>query len=577
MRIVLIALTLLCLGSVAHAQDEAPVVRFSVLPAVRGHAGDTHIRASTSVLTSVTYTGQTSIENCRISEHTLNYSNSNNSYRSTALVWIDHTETDAAGNTLAPVNTAFDMAPGQTRHFILRAESVYCGVWDCMIRLRLDCAGPDGTRTGNSADRYYSRGLPVESFLFNIGPMPMSDIIPVMVTASGDGYLRFSQTGGVAAASVAAVNIGVDREVTVVATASGGMAADICETDAAGQCLSPRDRSVTLQMNRDDIHLFSVRVRDIAGYSLPVSPAQHRLNVRFVERNVPELTVAIRLSGDTSVALDEPAATSAPATIAGVWQFSRCVNDFLQVEEYDPGDDTSGQRMIIGSNGFAVFVSQVGRIDFCNHDRVRLIRFDSIDFPLDAGFSGELLMSGSSTASEMDWTVGMFAEGTFMGVQSDATGNALTFSDLPRTNSSPPGLGDGEREIVARRDFNTVLVPEPSGSFRLEYELNGSEVAMTINIAEDLTFTTTDTLNCIFNGQLVRDPAAAARSIYQVTMTVTGCAAPIANYLGRFEGLVLFESTESGFALSGAAYGEGPIPTIRERFMFPLWAIAVAD
>lgn len=560
------------LGSVAAAQDESPVVRFSVLPAVRGHDGDTHIRASTSVLTSVTYTGETPVENCWIADEITNYANPNNGYERTSRVLFTHTQTDASGSIIAPANAWFDMAPGQTRHFTLRAESDLCGYWNCIVRPRLDCAGPDGSRTGNSADRYYSRGLPVESFLFNIGPRPMADVIPIMVTASGDGYLRFPRTGGVAAASVAAVNIGVNSEVTVVATATGGMAADICETDSTGQCLSPRDRSVTLQMNRDEIHLFSVRVRDIAEYSLPRSPAQHRLNVRFVERNVAGLVSGIRLSGDTSVALDEPIATSSPPNIAGVWQLSRCLGGRRTPGEYFPGEDTSGDRLLIGSNGLAVSISQISAVNLCNsYGAIQFIRFDTVAIPSDTGAFGLELMYAARDWFETDWNIVPSAGNPRIDVRSDAVGDVLSFSSELLTD---PYFDDDGAELTGRRDFNTAYASTPAGRYRLEYEINGAPVAATIEVADDLSFTTLEALNCAFSGQMERDPAIGRPSLYQVNLTVSGCTAPMFTHNGQYEGLVLAEQTEFGLALNGAVFREN---AARERFLFPIRTVRIED
>jgi len=568
----LISLIIATFGSVALAQDDTPVVRFSILPAVRGHDGDTHVRASTSVLTSVTYTGQTLIENCWIADEITNYANPNNGFERTSRVLFTHTQTDAAGNIIAPANAWFDMAPGQTRHFTLRAESDLCGYWYCIVRPRLDCAGPDGTRTGNSADRYFSRGLPVESFLFNIGPRPMADVIPIMVTASGDGYLRFPRTGGTAAASVAAVNIGVSSEVTVVATATGGMAADICETDSNGQCLTPRDRSVTLQMNRDEIYLFSVRVRDIADYSLPRSPAQHRLNVRFVERNVGERLSAIRLSGDTSVALDEPVAISTSRDIAGVWQISRCLNYPRAQDEYYPGDDTSGDRLLIGSDGLAISISQISAVNFCkSNDAIQFIRLNAVTIPHETEVSGFELMYAARDQHETDWYIVPSAGNPRIEVRSDAAGDVLTFSSELLTD---PYYDDDGAEIAGRRDFNTAHVSSPAGRYRLEYEMNGAPVALTIEVAEDLSFTTIEALNCAFSGQLERDPAIGGASLYQVTMTVSGCTAPIFTHNGQYEGLVLAERTELGLALNGAAFREN---AARERFLFPIRTVRIEE
>lgn len=559
-------------GPIARAQDETPVVRFSVLPAVRGHDGDTHVQASTSVLTSVTYTGESPVENCWIADEITNYANPNNGFERTSLVLFTHTQTDASGSIIAPANAWFDMAPGQTHHFTLRAESDLCGYWNCIVRPRLDCAGSDGTRTGNSADRYYSRGLPVESFLFNIGPRPMADVIPIMVTASGDGYLRFPRTGGVAAASVAAVNIGVNSEVTVVATATGGMAADICETDSTGQCLSPRDRSVTLQMNRDEIHLFSVRVRDIADYSLPRSPAQHRLNVRFVERNVDGWTSGIRLSGDTSVALDEPVATSSPTDIAGVWQISRCLGYPRAQDEYYPGDDTSGDRVLIGSNGLAISISQISAVNFCGaSSSIQFVRLDAVTPSSDTEISGLELMYATTDPYETDWNIVPSAGNPRIDVRSDATGDVLTFSS---EMLSDPYFDDDGAEITGRRDFSTAYASTPAGRYRLEYEINGAPVAATIDVADDLSFTTIEALNCAFSGRMERDPAIGRPSLYQVNMTVSGCTAPMFTHNGQYEGLVLAEQTEFGLALNGAVFREN---AARERFLFPIRTVRIED
>lgn len=553
-------------GPIARAQDEAPVVRFSILPSVRGPAdqfdGGDDRTGQTTVLAALTYTGTEPVEGCWITDWSHSYFAPNPPFPTlppSAWVWIDHREIDSAGNFLADWTAEFDMAPGQTRFFVLRAANTGCESSTCFAVPRLNCADPNGAEGRHNALRLSSRGLPVEQFQFNIRPRPMADVIPVMVTPSGDGFLRIANEGGVAAAAVAAVNIGASSEITVVATASGGTAADVCETDGNGQCLGPRANTILVQMDRDAIHLFSVRVRDDAGYSLPRAPAFRRVFLRFIEERRGDHSLAWTLVGDASTAIDEPAsAQPAPSDLVGVWRFDRCLTQQRSTRHSHPGDATSGDRIMIGSNRLALIAGRgLHGEDLCtSRTSVRLARLNSVDQPGQGEISGELLVS-ASTDYTGEWETGEYSgPQVAIDIRSEDGGGSLTFGGRILTFAFEP---DDEDEPFphAVRDFNTAFVPAPIGSFVMDYVMNGAPLSIGLSIDETLALSTTQTNGCVLSGQLTPESGSPGTAgLHQITLTVRSCPPPVANMNGSFQGLILVEQTEEGLFWAGGAYKE---------------------
>lgn len=571
-------------GPIARAQDESPVVRFSILPSVRGPAdqfdGGDDRTAQTTVLAALTYTGTEPVEGCWITDSSHSYFAPHPPFPMlppSAAVWVDHREIDSAGNFLADWTEEFDMAPGQTRFFVLGAANADCESSTCFAVPRLNCADPNGAEGRHNALQLNSRGLPVEQFQINIRPRPMADIIPVMVTPSGDGFLRIANEGGVAAAAVAAVNIGASSEITVVATASGGAAADVCETDGNGQCLGPRANSIRVQMDRDAIHLFSVRVRDDASFSLPRAPANRRVFLRFIEERRGDHSLAWTLVGDASTAIDEPAsAQPAPSDLVGVWRFDRCLNERRTVRYSHPGDATSGDRILIGSNRLALIAARgLHGNDLCSSSSpVRLVRLNSVDQPGQGEITGQNL-GYASTDYTGDWnTSGYSGARSNFTVTSDDDGDTLSFAGQIFSGAVDP-YDETEPTPHAVRDFNTAFLPSPIGEFAINEVINDAQLAIVVSIDEALTLTTIQTNGCEFSGRLTPEAGRpGAAGLHQIALNVRNCPAPIVNLNGALQGLILVEQTEDGLVWAGGAYKES---TFDGRRFFLLRARQVTD
>jgi hypothetical protein len=104
--------------------------------------------------------------------------------------------------------------------------------------------------------------------------------------------------GGVGAFAVASFNVGATATITASADTGGAtlpVATSICQTTAAGQCLSPPAPSVTLDYASGATPTFSIFLQSTGAIAF--SPATSRLFVRFEDANGG-------LHGSTSVAIE---------------------------------------------------------------------------------------------------------------------------------------------------------------------------------------------------------------------------------------------------------------------------------
>jgi hypothetical protein len=135
----------------------------------------------------------------------------------------------------------------------------------------------------------------LNTLLLSASNLATADILPVAVTASGDGVVRLPGSSGIAAFATAAVNIGALAtavEVTPVLP-SAAASLSLCETDAAGQCLAPPAASISIDFAATP-HTFTVFVRG-TGVTLPLDPANSRVALEFIHDGV--------VRGVTSVAV----------------------------------------------------------------------------------------------------------------------------------------------------------------------------------------------------------------------------------------------------------------------------------
>ncbi|GJL96224.1 MAG: hypothetical protein DHS20C06_00410 [Hyphobacterium sp.] len=138
----------------------------------------------------------------------------------------------------------------------------------------------------------------VNSVLVSIGAAPVPDILSIGATPTADGVVRISATGNrISFMSAAALNIGAGDgsagagEATVTASVDTGAASlpltlEVCETTSTGGCITPRGvDNVTTVFESNVVKYFGVFVRANGDSTVPFSPANARVFLRFADAN----------------------------------------------------------------------------------------------------------------------------------------------------------------------------------------------------------------------------------------------------------------------------------------------------
>jgi hypothetical protein len=196
--------------------------------------------------------------------------------------------TDPATNALVgTANTPVDIVPGGFQSYVF-AFSPTAAFDTTDVQLTFDCF--------NTNPAPVTVGL--NTLLLSASSTPVSDIVALSATPTGDGIVDLPGSSGANAFAVATVNVGSQDMIT--ASADTGSAAlpvtlSICESvPATGECLAPPVSSVTTAINAGATPTFSIFVAG-AG-SVPFDPANNRVFVRF--RDSGDIT-----RGSTSVAV----------------------------------------------------------------------------------------------------------------------------------------------------------------------------------------------------------------------------------------------------------------------------------
>jgi hypothetical protein len=273
---------------------EAPVqgrVVTAVLPGARSsYVGGP---VMTAYLTAVSAAG-TPAQSCYVSTP------------SNAPVTMTSQRLDSGGAPTGPLNPVFDLEAGGSASFVLAMTPA---------------SQTDGynlyplvTCTNIAFDPVPG----VNSILLTIDDVPVPDILSTGATPSGDGVIRIPASGRAQVMTAAAVNIGAGDgsagagEVTLTVSADTGPAVlpvslEMCQIDAAAQCITPRAPSVTANMPGNTPLFFAVFVRDTSeGAGVAFDPANARVFMRFADA-----TGTIR--SVTSAAVIAPAAADIPA------------------------------------------------------------------------------------------------------------------------------------------------------------------------------------------------------------------------------------------------------------------------
>jgi hypothetical protein len=124
---------------------------------------------------------------------------------------------------------------------------------------------------------------------------PIADIVALAATASNDGTVHVANGAG--AFAVATVDVGAAG--ALIASADTGaaslpVAVSLCQTNSAGQCLSPPSATVPVDFTAGATPTFSVFV--LSSGSVPFAPGASRVFVRFADSGGV-------LHGSTSVAV----------------------------------------------------------------------------------------------------------------------------------------------------------------------------------------------------------------------------------------------------------------------------------
>jgi hypothetical protein len=181
--------------------------------------------------------------------------------------------TDPATNALTGTpNTPADVAVGESQSYVF-AFTPTADISPTDVELAFDCA--------NSEPAPSTVGL--NTLLLSASTNPVSDIVALAATLSGDGIVGLPGDTGANAFAVATVNVGSQDSITASADTGGvnlPVNLSICESDpVTGACLAPPTTSVTTTINAGATPTFSVFAT--GSGNVPFDPAVNRIFVRF--------------------------------------------------------------------------------------------------------------------------------------------------------------------------------------------------------------------------------------------------------------------------------------------------------
>ena len=181
--------------------------------------------------------------------------------------------TDPATNVLTGTrNTPANIAAGASQSYVF-AFTPTADFPSTDVYLDFDCTNTDPAP--------FTVGL--NTLLLSASTTPVSDIVALAATQSGDGIVALPGDAGANAFAVATVNVGSQDTITASAdtgTATLPVTLSICESvPATGTCLAQPASSVTTPINAGATPTFSIFVTG-AG-TVPFDPANNRIFVRF--------------------------------------------------------------------------------------------------------------------------------------------------------------------------------------------------------------------------------------------------------------------------------------------------------
>lgn len=226
----------------------------------------------------------------------------------------------------APQDTAVDIPAGQTQNFILSFASAE-PLNEAEIDLDFACS--------NALPAARVEG--VNTVLLTARTEPGPDILPVMITPSGDGVMRIAALDRAQAAAVAAANIGDGTDVDVIVSADMGtllgepLTLGVCETGSDGRCIdeagNPAQTPPPAGQTRINATIgagastFSVFAYADQGAGVRFNPDLSRVHLRFYTRETPPLApeelASIALARAPELAGTELSSASSAASVPG--------------------------------------------------------------------------------------------------------------------------------------------------------------------------------------------------------------------------------------------------------------------
>lgn len=187
--------------------------------------------------------------------------------------------TDATNTPIGENNAAFPLPPNSAQSLILSFTPTAASPGrDVQINYLCDRSGGGGGVTPTPG---------VNTVFLSASETPTADIVPIVVTPSGDGVLRYEGDQRLRAFSAAAINIGAAADVRVSASAPfmpRNVELTVCETDpATGVCKSERSANVDFRFEANEVRTFAVFARLIDGASIPNLPAIARIYLLFTD------------------------------------------------------------------------------------------------------------------------------------------------------------------------------------------------------------------------------------------------------------------------------------------------------
>ncbi len=261
MRIIvnlLIGLALLASMTSTGLADAA--LNAAVLPGARTGV----VNEPLSVFAVMQNFGDKDAHNCRV-ELDLGYSGD-------VPIALSYQTTNGANQLIGTPNTPVDIAAGTVRNFFVEVVGS-AQITGRDLGFGFIC---DETRAANFPG--------VNTLRVNISDTPLPDLIPVMISLSGDGVARIDEPGGASAMAAAMVNIGAGGDLRI--SADGGeytwpVALSLCETNAGGQCLATPTATLDVHFAPDQARTFSIFAKASDRLGIPFLPQLARAVLRM--------------------------------------------------------------------------------------------------------------------------------------------------------------------------------------------------------------------------------------------------------------------------------------------------------